>query len=67
MKKKAIACIVNIIIIIISMYCAFNPSFLISNGYALSIDGVVISKALFFIFGLFSILKLFYFLISDKM
>lgn len=58
MSKKMLLGIVEIVIIIISLYAFFTPSILIPRGYILALDGLVISRTICLIFALYNIIKL---------
>lgn len=58
MSKKMILGMVEVVIIIISLYAFFTPSVLIPSGYILSLDGVVIARTMCLIFALYNIVKL---------
>lgn len=58
MSKRVFLGIIEFIIILISFYGFLTPSFLIPEGYILSVDGVVIGRTMCLIFGLATVLKL---------
>ena len=55
MNKQRILAIVDVIAAVLCAYAFFVPTVFAMHGYALAIDGIVIARALCFVFGLYSI------------
>ncbi len=47
---------INIVIFVICLYFFFNPLKLVGQEYALAIDGIIVVKAIVFVFMLYVIL-----------
>ena len=65
-SNLALAYLLILLALIISIYFFINPETLIPAGYDLAIDGYVISKTLMIIFTLYLLSKIGFFIISKK-
>lgn len=65
MKKENGLMIMNLLIAIVCAYLTYSPNFFALGGYALAVDGIVIARALVFIYGLYCLEKAFRYFLSE--
>ena len=65
MKKEKGLMIMNLLIAIVCAYLTNFPNFFALGGYSHAVDGIVIARALIFIYGLYCLEKAFRYFLSE--
>ena len=51
--KKTILVLGKIIVVVLSLYCFFNPTTITFGGYSLAVDGTVVARTMCLLFALY--------------